>query len=79
MAKQHACRTQDSSALTSTVATLFGNIFAVMAKVEVIAAAKPSASIDLTTKHRAMKGGPDGTRSSNLQDEKNNKFMLKEV
>ena len=67
----------DWSALTSTVATLFGNIFAVMAKVEVIAAAKPSASIDRTIKHRVIKGGPAGTRSSNLQEERNNKFMLK--
>ena len=55
------------SALTKTVATLFGNIFAVKANEEVIAAAKPTASTDLTTKHRAMKVGPAGTRSSNLQ------------
>lgn len=61
---------QDLSALTKTVATLFGNIFAVMANVEVIAAAKPTASTDLTTKHREMKAGPAGTRLSNLQEEK---------
>lgn len=61
---------QDLSALTKTVATLFGNIFAVMANVEVIAAAKPTASTDLTTKHREMKAGPAGTRLSNLQEKK---------
>lgn len=63
---------QDLSALTKTVATLFGNIFAVMANVEVIAAAKPTASTDLTTKHREMKAGPAGTRLSNLQEKKKN-------
>ncbi len=48
-----------------------------MAKEEVIAPAKPTASTDLTIKHRAMKGGPDGTRSSNLQEKesKNNPFL----
>ncbi len=75
--------TQGPSALTKTVATLFGNILAVMAKDEVIAAAKPTASTDLTTKHRVMKAGPSGTRSSNLQKEeegkkkqKNNQFVI---
>lgn len=72
---------QDLSVLTKTVATLFGNIFAVMANVEVIAAAKPTASMDLTTKHREMKAGPAGTRLSNLQqqqqkkEKKNKQFM----
>lgn len=66
---------QGSSALTRTVATLFGNIFAVMAKEEVIAAAKPMASMDLTTKHRLMKAGPSGTRSSNLQEDKKDKTI----
>lgn len=60
---------QDLSVLTKTVATLFGNIFAVMENVEVIAAAKPTASMDLTTKHREMKAGPAGTRLSNLQQQ----------
>lgn len=59
--------TQGLSTLTKTVATLLGNIFAVIAKEEVIAAAKPTASTDLTIKHRVMKVGPAGTRSSNLQ------------
>lgn len=66
---------QGLSALTRTVATLFGNIFAVMAKEEVIAAAKPTASMDLTTKHRLMKAGPSGTRSSNLQEDKKDKTI----
>lgn len=61
---------QGLSTLTKTVATLFGNIFAVKAKDEVIAAAKPKASIDLTTKHRVMKAGPAGTRFSNLRERK---------
>ena len=60
--------TQGLSTLTKTVATLFGNIFAVNAKEEVIAAAKPTASTDLTTKHIVMKAGPAGTRSSNLRE-----------
>ena len=58
---------QGMSTLTKTVATLFGNIFAVMAKVEVMAAAKPRASTDLTIKHSVMKMAPSGARSSNLQ------------
>lgn len=58
---------QRTSTLTSTVATLFGNIFAVKAKEEVIAAAKPTASMDLTTKHRVMKAGPAGTLSRSLR------------
>lgn len=58
---------QHSSGLTKTVATLFGNIFAIMAKVEVMAAAKPTASMDLTMKHRVMNVAPAGTRFSNLQ------------
>lgn len=63
-----ACRShRTESSLTKTVATLFGNIFAVMANVEVMAAAKPTASIDLTIKHRLMKAGPAGTRFSSLQ------------
>lgn len=60
-------RTQRSSRLTKIVATLFGNIFTTMAKDEVIAAAKPTASTDLTMKHRLMKVAPAGTRFSNLQ------------
>lgn len=60
--------TQGLSTLTKTVATLFGNIFAVIEKEEVIAAAKPRASIDLITKHKEMKADPAGTRSSNLQE-----------
>lgn len=60
-----------SPALTKTVATLFGNIFPIIATVEVIAPAKPTASMDLTMKHRAMKTGPSGTRSSNLQEKQN--------
>lgn len=59
--------TQRLSGLTKTVATLFGNIFAVMAKDEVMAAAKPTASTDLTMKHRLMNGAPAGTRFNNLQ------------
>lgn len=56
------------SALTNTVATLLGNIFAVMANEEVMAAAKPKASMDLTMKHRLMKAGPAGTLFSILQN-----------
>lgn len=65
--------TQDSqeSPLTKTVATLFGNIFAVMANEEVMAAAKPTASMDLTIKHRLMKADPAGTRFSSLQRKRN--------
>lgn len=58
---------QGTSALTKTVATLLGKIFAVMAKEEVMAAAKPTASMDLTMKDSAMKGGPAGIRSNNLR------------
>lgn len=46
--------------LTRTVATLFGKIFAVIAKDDVMAAAKPNASKDLTIKHRVMKVAPAG-------------------
>lgn len=67
---------QRLSTLTNTVATLFGNIFAVMAKEEVIAAAKPKASIDLTRKHRVMKAGPAGTRSSNLLSKERKDIQL---
>lgn len=72
---------QEVAALTNTVATLFGNIFAVMAKVEVMAAAKPTASTDLTMKHRVMNGAPAGTRSSSLQrnhriNKQNNIFQI---
>lgn len=66
MSKQHASLTSLST-LTRTVATLFGNIFAVMAKADVIAAPKPTASSDLTIKHRLMNIGPAGARSRNLQ------------
>lgn len=64
------CQADKTSALTRTVATLFGNIFAVMAKEEVMAAAKPKASRDLTIKHRVMKVAPAGARSSNLRRNK---------
>lgn len=63
--KQHGTE----SALTKTVATLLGNILAVMANEEVMAAAKPTASMDLTMKHRLMKAGPAGTRFRTLQNE----------
>lgn len=59
--------TQRSYGLTKTVATLLGNIFTTMVKDEVIAAAKPTASTDLTMKHRLMKVASAETRFSNLQ------------
>lgn len=57
---------QGLTTLTRTVAILFGNTFADTAKEEVIAAAKPTASTDLTTKQSVIKGTPEGTRSSKL-------------
>lgn len=67
----HIPSTQHLCGLTKTVATLFGNIFATMEIAEVIAAAKPTASMHLTMKHREMNMAPPGTRSINLQRIKN--------
>lgn len=66
------------SALTNTVATLLGNIFAVMANEEVMAAAKPTASMDLTMKHRLMKAGPAGTLFSILQNKEKAKHVARQ-
>lgn len=54
-------------ALTRTVAILLGNAFARIENDAVIAAAKPTASIALTKKHKLMNIGPLGTLSSILK------------
>ena len=47
--------------------TLFGNVFAMMAKLDVMRAAAPSASTTRTSRHITANGIPSGLPSTNLR------------
>lgn len=66
-------------ALTRTVAILLGNAFARIEDDAVIAAAKPTASIALTKKHKPMNIGPLGTLSNILKTKQTNHHLNGEL